>query len=295
MTKLVDMLNLLGLKQWVCQPTRGENVLDLVFSRRMLAKITVQDSLFSTDHKETVAALSVPACRQPVVNRRVALNYKRADFEGLRRSLAVTPWGLLDDADIDEAVDMFYTLLESAIADHIPTVVLRRRLPPWCDGAVRAALRLKEAAFRRLRRNPCDESRAQFTETRRAFKALSCSKYYEYLRKLTDDFQTNPKRFWSFLKYVTKKSSISPSLYNSDRNLVSDDLERANVLNDAFAAKFSYPSVNHFPHASSYHIANLCRLEVSEGAVRAALASVSPTKACGTDNISGRVISECAE
>ena len=53
--------------------------------------------------------------------------------------------------------------------------------------------------------------------------------------------------------------------------------------------------MNHFPHASSYHIANLCRLEVSEGAVRAALVSVSPTKACGTDNISGRVISECAE
>ena len=147
---------------------------------------------------------------------------------------------------------MFYTLLESAIADHIPTVVLRRRLPPWCDGAVRAALRLKEAAFRRLRRNPCDESRAQFTETRRAFKALSCSMYNEYLHKLTDDFQTNPKRFWSFLKCVTKKSSISPSLYNSDRKLVFDDLERANVLNDAFAAKFSDPSVNHFPHASSY-------------------------------------------
>ena len=79
-TKLVDMLNLLGLKQWVCQPTRGENLLDLVFTRRMLAKVTVQDSLFSTDHKETVAALSVPTCRQPVVNRRVALNYKRADF-----------------------------------------------------------------------------------------------------------------------------------------------------------------------------------------------------------------------
>ena len=113
------MCDMLGLKQWVCHPTRGENVLDLVLTRCMAAQVAVRDGLLTSDHKETIATLTVPARRRPVVNRRTALNYRRADFDGLRQSLAAIPWGLLDDVGVDEAVENFYTLLESAIADHI--------------------------------------------------------------------------------------------------------------------------------------------------------------------------------
>lgn len=45
---------------------------------------------------------------------------------------------------------MFYALLESAIADHIPTVTIRRRTP-WFDQAVRAVLRLKEVTEKPLK------------------------------------------------------------------------------------------------------------------------------------------------
>ena len=213
---------------------------------------------------------------------------------------------------VDEAVETFYTLLESAIADHVPTVILRRRLPPWFDGAVRTALRLKEAAFRRLRRNSGPASQTDFDSKRRAFKTVSnaiCTmstmstyeyeyyeyEYNEYLRKLTDDFKTNPKRYWSYLKCVTKKSSISPVLYDSNRTLVSDDQARADSLNEAFAAKFSDPGVCSFPDAPTYPIDAMNRFHVSEAAVRAALDMVSPNKACGTDNISACIITECAK
>ena len=136
---------------------------------------------------------------------------------------------------------------------------------------------------------------AEFSEKRHAFKSVSGSKYYEYLRKLTDDFKTNPKRFWSYLKCVTKKSSLSPVLYNSMREPVSDDLGRADLLNKAFAARFTDPRVQDFPDAPTYPIDALSRLHVSQAAVRAALAMVSPNKACGTDNISARIVTECAD
>ena len=142
-----------GLRQWVTEPTRGEHVLDLVLSRRVTARVFVRDCVLDSDHRETVAELRLPVERVPVVSRRTALNYRRADFDGLRHSLALLPWSaLLGGVDVDEGVDTFYELLNSTIADHVPTVVLRRRLPPWFDATVRTALRLKEAAFRRLRR-----------------------------------------------------------------------------------------------------------------------------------------------
>ena len=83
--RFVDDCDMLGLKQWVCEPTRGGATLDLVLSRRLPAEVLVRDSLLMSDHKETIASCSVPVYRKPVVTRRTAYNYKRADFDGLRR------------------------------------------------------------------------------------------------------------------------------------------------------------------------------------------------------------------
>ena len=84
-------------------------------------------------------------------------------------------------------------------------------------------------------------------------------------------------------------------LYDANGALVSDDLARAVSLNETFAAKFSDPRVNSFPDAPTYPIDALSRLHISEAAVRGAIAMVSPNKACGTDNISARIIIECAD
>ena len=291
----IDECDALGLKQWVCEPTRGDNILDLVFTSRLATRVDVSDSVLTTDHRETVATVAVPVRRSPVLTRRSALNYKRADFDGLRRSLPLIPWGLLDGIGVDEAVDTFYTLLNSAIADHVPTVVLLRRVPPWFDSAVRAALRLKEAAYRRMRRNPAAETRTEFSNKRREFKAMSSDRYFQHQRGLTVDFKTNPKRYWSFLKCVTNKSSISPVLRASDGNTVTDDQGRAELLNDAFAMKFTLPNVTVLPSAPAYEVDCLSCFHVTEAAVRAALKSVPTNKACGPDDISARIIAECAD
>ena len=67
--------------------------------------------------------------------------------------------------------------------------------------------------------------------------------YFQYLRGLTVDFKTNPKRYWPFLKCVTNKSSISPVFRASDGNTVTGDQGRAELLNDAFAMSFTQPNV----------------------------------------------------
>ena len=294
-TRFLDSCDELGLRQWMADPTRGNNTLDLVFSRRLPATVHARDSLFDTDHRELVAEFVVPGNRTALVTRTTALDYKRADFPGLRRSLLLAPWSVLDGVDVDEAVERFYDILHAAIADHIPTVTLRRQLPPWFDREVRAALRRKEAAYRRLRRTPGPDSKADFSEKRRLFKTISTHRYYQYLRKLTDDFHSNSKRYWSFLKCVTKKTSISPVLCDANHRTVTDDRERATLLNEAFSAKFSDPHVNQLPHTPSYNLDNMSSLYVSEDLVRSALLSINPNKACGTDNVSARVIAECAQ
>ena len=295
-TRFVDDCGVIGLKQWVTVPSRGPNTLDLLFSRFVpCTSVRVTDGLFDSDHKEMCGEFRVPKVQQ-TVSRRTAYNYKDADFTGLRRALSMVNWGLLDDMDVDCAVDMFYELLESAINDYIPTVTVRRRCPPWYDREVKAVLRQKEAAFRRMRRNPGDESTAEFAQKRKTFKSLVSQKCYQYLAKLADDLKTNPKRYWSFVKSLRKSSSISNLIYRNDGSLTSDDREKVEIFNKTFASKFTRPDAGAAaPQAVSYPLDALSQLHVSESSIRSALSSLAPNKACGPDNISARIIIECRE
>ena len=82
-------------------------------------------------------------------------------------------------------------------------------------------------------------------------------------------------------------------LYDGDRK-VTDDLEKVELLSRTFASKFSDPAVTEFPQAASHQLDPLVSFRVSEGAVRQILCNLSPHKACGPDNVSARVIRECA-
>ena len=78
---------------------------------------------------------------------------------------------------------------------------------------------------------------------------------------------------------------------------VVDDVERANLLNRTFAAKFTDPSVDvdELPDGPVYDLPPLTALHCDADTVRTILRDVTANKACGPDGISARVVHECAE
>ena len=290
-TEFLDAVELCGVSQHVCCPTREQNFLDLVFTTQMDVDVTVREGTFDSDHEEVVCAIrSVKVC-VPLVTRTTAFNYKQADFTGLRRTLELIPWSVLEGTDVDEATKLFYTLLESAIRDFIPVVTVKRRFPPWFDRELRTVLKEKEAAFKRMKRNRCDESVGAFRDKSRDFKNLSDQKYSEYLIGLTDELKTNPKRFWSFLKSVKGGRKALSTLVDGHVEVV-DDIERADLLNRTFVAKFTDPSVDRLPDAPVYDLPPLAKFLCDIDTVRTILRDVTLNKALA---ISARVVRECAE
>ena len=139
----------------MCEPTAVDSTLGLVFTSRLPTRVDISDSVLVSDHRETVATVTLPRRRAPLLTRRSALNYKRADFDS------------------------------TALCG------------PLC------ASRLKEAAFRRLRRNPSEETRPEFAAVSwMKLKAVTGDIYSQYLHGLTVHFKTNPKRYRSFFKCV---------------------------------------------------------------------------------------------
>ena len=62
--------------------------------------------------------------------------------------------------------------------------------------------------------------------------------YFAYVKDLTCSLNTNPKRFWSFVKSCTKKQSTPGSIiYSATRALTLED--KANVFNQFFGSVFN--------------------------------------------------------
>ena len=167
----------------------------LALTTGMDVDVTVCKGIFESDHQQVLCTFnSVRACL-PLVTRSTAFNYKKADFIGLRRAIELVPWSVLTDTDIDEATDLFYCLLEAAIRDFIPVVTIKRRFPPWFDRDLRIALKEKEAAFERMKRNRCDASVGEFRDKRRCFKNLSDQSTTDISRVSQTSSKRIPKGF----------------------------------------------------------------------------------------------------
>ena len=73
-----------ALEQCVRLPTRGPNILDVLFtnSPSMVSHIEVLDNLPLTDHDALIFGLNVLPPKQEGVNRTL-YNYKKADFDSV--------------------------------------------------------------------------------------------------------------------------------------------------------------------------------------------------------------------
>ena len=122
---------------------------------------------------------------------------------------------------------------------------------------------------------------------RRATHATSC-------KGLVGEFRTNPKRFWTFVKWFKHAKGLLPTLL-SGGGPVHDDVGKAHLLNRTFASKFSDPVVAAFPNVPLSVETRLSVFGVSKEVVRRLLRELSVSKACGLDGLSARIICECAD
>ena len=217
----------------------------------------------------------------------------RGAVRGLRRALNCLPWSELRDLDVDSATEKFYDLVNAAIADYVPTVRLGTKYPPWFDRDVRCALRDKEAAFKRKKSDPSPENFRAFSLARSAFKSLSNSKYRDYLTGLVHDFRETPKRFWSFIKSVKSSSHSSPTLEYEGVSY-SGDYNRAVCFSKCFSRKFSDSKIDSLPLTPMLNVSTLCSFHVPPGKVERLLLELDRHKACGPDDLSARILRECA-
>ena len=235
----------LGLKQLNSIPNNQHRFLDLIFGPDDFC-FNVEpavDSLFcdSFYHRSYCCTISTyePKNLQFVEYYR---DFRNADYTGLCNYLAPINWNGILNGNINNAVEQFYQILESAISLF---VTLKRRYtssyPIWFSGDLKQLIREKKAAHLKYKNNSTIDNYLYFSNLRSRCKEVSKACYNHYIASLENRMQNDSRHFWRFVN-TTRSSNNIPDTMHLDNTSVSNGLDIVNL----FATHFSgcYNRVN---------------------------------------------------
>ena len=137
-----------GLTQYVREPTRGNNILDLVMSteERLVGNILVGNKLGGADHNMVEFTIKVPRPAPQGAARRP--NFVRANFQGMREQLsALNLIEQLREGTVDACCRILNERVREACDRYIPLRTIdpaQRIRPPWWNIEVARALNRRD-------------------------------------------------------------------------------------------------------------------------------------------------------
>ena len=114
-------------------------------------------------------------------------------------------------------------------------------------------------------------------------------------KNIANNCKKDPKCFWKFVRNKFNTNSSVGTLLSQHDQLVTDDEDKANILNTFFSGVFTSESLSDLPSMESAVKSNgtsICDICITPLAVQDRLSKIEPNKAFGPDGISPRVLKE---
>ena len=139
---LRDVCDSIGLWQLVCEPTRGENLLDLAFTDLDEVRCKVVSQI--ADHKGLALTLPLSVPRLEIQSRMV-WQFREADWNGLRVALLLEDWTWLTHTDANTGAERLTAYILDLAGRFIPRRCLheRKSTHPWINDKVLQLVREK--------------------------------------------------------------------------------------------------------------------------------------------------------
>ncbi|CAM4356191.1 unnamed protein product [Caretta caretta] len=232
-----------------------------------------------------------------VSSRIQTLDFRKADFDSLRELMGRIPWeNNMRGKGVQESWLYFKEPLLRLQEQTIPTCRKNSkygRLSTWLKSEILADLKHKKEAYKKWKLGQM---------TREEYKniALACRseimKAKSHLElQLARDVKSNKKGFFRYVSSKKKvKESVGP-LLNEGGNLVTEDVEKANVLNAFFASVFTNKVSSQTTALGSTAWGGGDQPSVKKEVVWDYLEKLDEHKSMGPDALHPRVLKELAD
>ena len=241
--RMLEFLEDNFLSQLVNQPTRENNILDLIIvsNDRLVNDVIVGEHLGSCDHR--LLRTSINAATKITENKSLVPNFRRADFVNFRSEMSC--YQLPEGLDVENAWAHFKNNLINQQTKFVPYSERRTNdnsNPPWINIEIKRKIRIRNKLHKQLKANNTQENQREYTESRREIKKLIKQSKRRHEMYIATTSKNNSK---TFFKYINKKknvrSTIGP-LKDSDGEIITNDQAMASKLNEYFCSVFNAPN-----------------------------------------------------
>ena len=289
------------LVQHVKEPTRNDNILDLVITSdvNMVDKMQVIEHLGNSDHNILLWKL---ICNVEITDNKIHVRqYNKANYEEMRNFLAEVEWNTeFQELDVDGMWGKFCSIIHSAIDKFVPLAFnKKKKFPKWMNRVSKCARKYKSKMWYRYRQSKTYNDLVEYKRAQnRAVKEYrKAKKLFE--KNLTKNIKNNPKSFYAYCRSKMKTKDVVGPLKNKEGQYVTDNAEMSNILNDFFSSVFTdenrleeLPEVKQKFNEDNNHM--LRTISLTKECVLTKLLRLKINKAPGVDDIVPRILVENA-
>ena len=293
-----------GLVNHVTFPTHERGgLLDPVLSDLPEANIRCQqlEKVGSSDHHAVLTHINLSAAREDAVPRTIWV-WDKADWPSLRQALHTTDWESLLSGDVEEKTRLLTSTLLTLQSQFVPhrSYLTKATDPPWFGFRCRAAAEAKYSMWRRYKRRPTHLNLVLHKAACRRMTSTSkwARKHWEeVMRRKLSGPGVGHKTWWALVKErqgLLHQDSVPP-LTRADGSTATSSEDKAALLATAFAEKMQVRDPSRpppvLPRETDHTITSVL---VTAAEVEKVLRDIDVGKATGPDNISPRVLKNCA-
>ena len=184
--------------------------------------------LGNSDHVVVSVSIDFPInAKQDTPFHRVAYDYSRAEWDGLRDRLRDVPWEDIFKLSASAAASEFCEWVQVGIDVYIPhhKYQVKPHSSPWFSAACAAAIVHRNHFLRLYQQNKSSESKVKFRQASNRCKRVLEAAKFAYATKTKDSITSQKlgsRDFWRIANSVLNKSKSSiPPLFNGPEVLSS--------------------------------------------------------------------------
>ncbi|CAM4580634.1 unnamed protein product [Caretta caretta] len=285
------------LVQVLEEPTRGRALLDLLLTNHeeLVGEAKVDGNLGGSDHEMVEFRILTQGRKES--SRVWTLDFRKADFDSLRELMGKIPWE--NNMRGKRVQESWLYFKESLLRLQGQTIPMCRknskygRRPAWLNSEILAELKYKKEAYKKWKIGQM--TRDEYKNIAHACRSEIRKAKSHLELQLARDVKSNKKGFFRYVSNKKKvKESVDP-LLNEGGNLVTEDVEKANVLNAFFASVLTNKVSSQTTALGSTAWGGGDQPSVKKEVVQDYLEKLDMHKSLGPDALYLRVLKELAD
>ena len=287
------------LTQHVLEPTRGDNVLDLILSsnKELVDNVTVVEPLGTSDHSQIHFNLTVKTGSRYSKQRK--RDFKKGDYVQMRSYLENMKWAeILENKTAEQCWKSLKSEFDYIIQKFIPNKKCSHLRKKHLSREAMQMIRNKQRLWKAYKRTGNVEDYAKYKDALKETTNEIRESKRNFERKLAANIKQDSKSFFAYIRSKQKVRDVVGPLKDNDGLVITKGKEMADALNIYFSSVFTLEDKNNLPVHEPLLADNvecLTNMLITPAMIVTKIKKLKDNKSPGIDGITPKLLKEIAE